>query len=139
MRNTEGPSPNNPYKTQTNVRKTCNILQEEPNLIRNRKRCQRRKTKKKYDPPKKREMKILQHNVAGLKTRMVETLKKAHRLKVDAMAIKECNFSVKRLPGDKIDHEIPKMNGPRDSPKEKRKPRGKGEERLEQTVRVKEE
>ena len=70
---------------------------------------------------------------------MVETLKRAHRLKVDVMAIQECNFSVKRLPGDKIDHEIPKMNGPRDSPKEKRKPRGKGEERLEQTVRVKEE
>ena len=81
------------------------------NQIRNRKRCQRRKTKKKYDPPKKREMKILQHNVAGLKTRMVETLKRAHRLKVDAMAIQECNFSVKRLPGDKIDHVIPKMKG----------------------------
>ena len=56
-------------------------------------------------------MKILQHNVAGLKTRMVETLKRAHRLKVDVMAIQECNFSVKRLPGDKIDHEIPKMKG----------------------------
>jgi len=53
----------------------------------------------------------MQHNVAGLKTRLIETLKRLEKKKIDVVAIQECNFSIKKKKDGQIEHVVPKMKG----------------------------
>ena len=57
-------------------------------------------------------LKILQQNVAGLKTREVELFKRLERMNIDIAVIQECNFTViEDNKTKKIIHEVPEYKG----------------------------
>ena len=76
---------------------------------RNRQRAARRKNRR-QNTRHNRQLRILQQNIAGFKSRRVELLKRLSDLKVDVAAIQEANFSVKTVNG-KETHVIPEIRG----------------------------
>ena len=99
------PKKRKPRKAGTNI---C------PKLIAGKKAknkdCSTRKRKRSGQERHNQQLRILQQNVAGLKTRKVELLKRLHDLKVDVCAIQEANFPIRKVNGELV-HEIPVFKG----------------------------
>ena len=76
---------------------------------RNRRRAARRRDRRQHTRHH-RQLRILQQNIAGFRTRKVELLKRMSDLKVDVVAIQEANFPVKMVNG-KETHIIPEIRG----------------------------
>ena len=78
---------------------------------RNKKRGKRR-AKLKCRKIRENHVRLLQQNIAGLKTRKTELLRRLHKLDIDVAVISECNFSVKKdRKTGKISHVIPELDG----------------------------
>ncbi len=58
---------------------------------------QLRKQRKGRSERHNQQLRILQQNVAGLKTRKVELLKRLHDLNIDVCAVQEANFPIRTV------------------------------------------
>ena len=77
--------------------------------IKNKKNEKRKKIKRKYKRHQN-QLRILQQNIAGWRTRELEILKRLADLKIDVAAIQEANFPIRRF-GRELCHEIPVIKG----------------------------
>ena len=77
-------------------------------------RTQRNKAraKRRSKQERSKKIRILQQNMAGLKTRKTELLHRLSKLDIDIAVISECNFSVKKDDKTgKVTHVIPELSG----------------------------
>lgn len=103
-----------PTNTQSRPYHRTPTATTDKNQKRNKARYERRKKKKKMNSvATKKDLRILQHNVNGLKSRKVETEHRLAKLKIDIAALQECNFSVKKKKkqSDPDEHVFPKLKG----------------------------